>query len=88
MLDLEAELGNPATTSLARASCRSPTACWPSGEADLVVVSCWSALQYSTAVAVAERARRQVPDAVIAACGTMFGSPGRLQRLRTRPSTG
>ena len=37
--------------------------------ADLVVISCWSALQYSAAVAVAERVRRLHPSAVIAVEG-------------------
>ena len=58
-----------ATTPRARRSSRSPTVCWPSARPDLVVVSCWSALQYSAALAVAERVRRQQPDAVIAVQG-------------------
>ncbi len=37
--------------------------------ADLVVISCWSALQYTAAVAVAERVRRLQPAAVIAVRG-------------------
>ena len=69
VLDLEAELGNPAD-DVARESFLQITAgLLAEREADLVVVSCWSALQYSAAVAVAERVRRQTPDAVIAACG-------------------
>lgn len=69
VLDLEVECGNPGDdasrdTFLARAD--ELLAGRPAG---LVVVSCWSALQYTAAVAVAERVRRLHPAAVIAALG-------------------
>ena len=66
---LEAELGNPGDDAAREeflAQGRGPAGRAP---ADLVVVSCWSALQYSAAVAVAERVRRLHPAAVIAVEG-------------------
>jgi B12 binding domain len=69
VLDLEAELGNPADDVARESFLQIGEGLLAEREADLVVVSCWSALQYSAALAVAERVRRQWPDAVIAACG-------------------
>jgi B12 binding domain len=69
VLDLEAELGNPADDVARESFLQIADGLIAEHEADLVVISCWSALQYSAAVAVAERVRRQLPDAVIAACG-------------------
>ena len=69
VLDLEAELGNPADDVARESFLQIADGLLAEREADLVVVSCWSALQYSAALAVAERVRRQFPDAVIAACG-------------------
>jgi hypothetical protein len=68
-LDLEAELGNPADDAARESFLHIAGGLLAEREADLVVVSCWSALQYSAALAVAERVREQSPDAVIAACG-------------------
>ena len=69
VLDLEAELGNPGDDVARESFLQIADGLLAEREADLVVVSCWSALQYSAAMAVAERVRRQLPDAVIAACG-------------------
>ncbi len=69
VLDLEAELGNPADDVARESFLQIADGLLAEREADLVVVSCWSALQYSASLAVAERVRRQMPDAVIAACG-------------------
>ncbi len=69
VLDLEAELGNPADDVARESFLQIADGLLAEREADLVVVSCWSALQYSATLAVAERVRRQLPDAVIAACG-------------------
>lgn len=69
VLDLEAELGNPADDVARESFLQIAGGLLAEREADLVVVSCWSALQYSAAFAVAERVREQLPDAVIAACG-------------------
>ena len=69
VLDLEAELGNPADDVARESFLQIADGLLAEREADIVVVSCWSALQYSAALAVAERTRRQMPDAVIAACG-------------------
>ena len=59
----------PATTARGLRFWRAPRSCLPRAPADLVVVSCWSALQYTAAVAVAERVRCLHPAAVIAAEG-------------------
>ena len=69
VLDLETELGDPADDTARESFLQIADGLLAEREADLVVVSCWSALQYTAAVAVAERVRRQLPDAVIAACG-------------------
>ena len=69
VLDLEAELGNPADDVARESFLQITDGLLAEREADLVVVSCWSALQYSASVAVAKRVRRQLPDAVIATCG-------------------
>jgi hypothetical protein len=69
VLDLEAELGNPADDLARESFLQIADGLLAGHEADLVVISCWSALQYTAAVAVAERLRRQLPDAVIAVEG-------------------
>lgn len=69
VLDLEAECGNPADEASRAGFLRRAEELLAERPADLVVVSCWSALQYSAAVAVADRVRRLHPSAVIAACG-------------------
>ena len=69
VLDLEAELGNPADDEARAAFLGRAEELLRARPADLVVISCWSALQYSAAVAVAERVRRLYPDAVIAVEG-------------------
>ena len=69
VLDLEAELGNPQDDVARESFLQIGGALLAEHEADLVVVSCWSALQYTAAVALAERARELWPDAVIAVCG-------------------
>lgn len=69
VLDLEAELGNPADDVAREGFLQIADGLLAEREADLVVISCWSALQYTAAVAVAERARRHLPDAVIAVEG-------------------
>ncbi len=83
VLDLESELGNPADDVARESFLQIAEGLLAEHEADLVVVSCWSALHYSAAVAVAERARRQLPDAVIAVeghhvsvCPDDFNDPG------------
>ena len=68
-LDLECELGNPVDDAARESFLHISGGLLAEREADLVVVSCWSALQYSAARAVAERVREQSRDAVIAACG-------------------
>ena len=57
VLDLEAELGNPADDTARESFLQIADGLLAEREADLVVVSCWSALQYTAAVAVAERVR-------------------------------
>ncbi len=69
VLDLEAELGNPADDVARESFLQIADGLLAEREADLVVISCWSALQFTAAVAVAERVRRQWPDAVIAVEG-------------------
>ena len=69
VLDLEAELGNPAGELERESFLQIAGGLLSEREADLVVVSCWSALQYSAAVAVAGMVRERSPDTVIAACG-------------------
>jgi hypothetical protein len=69
VLDLEAELGNPVDDVARESFLQIADGLLAEREADLVVISCWSALQYTAAVAIATRVRRQLPDAVIAACG-------------------
>ncbi len=69
VLDLEAEYGNPQDDDARAAFLERAESLLRERPADLVVVSCWSALQYSAAVAVAERVRRLHPDAVIAVEG-------------------
>ncbi len=83
VLDLEAELGRPADDAgraAFLAGAERLLAAGPSGSdaraaepahrpADLALISCWSALQYSAGVAVAERLRRLHPETVIAAHG-------------------
>jgi radical SAM superfamily enzyme YgiQ (UPF0313 family) len=69
VLDLEAELGNPSDDETRAIFLDRTEGLLRAHPADLVVVSCWSALQYSAAVAVAKRARRLHPAAVIAVEG-------------------
>jgi hypothetical protein len=69
VLDLEAELGNPQDDVARESYLQIGGALLAEREADLVVVSCWSALQYTAAVAVAQRVRELWPDAVTAVCG-------------------
>lgn len=69
VLDLEAELGNPQDDAARESFLQIGGSLLAEREADLVVVSCWSALQYTAAVSVAGRARELWPDAVIAVEG-------------------
>jgi hypothetical protein len=69
VLDLEAELGNPADDAARAGFLGNAEDLLRARPSDLVVISCWSALQYSAAVAVAERVRRLHPGAVIAVEG-------------------
>jgi hypothetical protein len=69
VLDLEAELGGPDDDAAREAFLRAAEERLNEREADLVVLSCWSALQFSATVAIAERVRRLHPDAVIAVEG-------------------
>ncbi len=69
VLDLEVEGGSPDDDASREAFLARADELLAARPADLVVVSCWSALQYTAAVAVAERVRRLHPAAVIAALG-------------------
>jgi radical SAM superfamily enzyme YgiQ (UPF0313 family) len=69
VLDLEAELGDPQDEVARESFLQIGGALLAEREADLVVVSCWSAHQYTAAVAVAQRARELWPEAVTAVCG-------------------
>jgi len=69
VLDLEAECGNPGDDAAREAFLARADELLGGRQADLVVISCWSALQYAAAVAAAERVRRLHPAAVIAAFG-------------------
>jgi hypothetical protein len=69
VLDLEVECGNPGDDAGRAAFRECADGLLAAGPADLVLVSCWSALQYTAAVAVAEDVRRLHPAAVIAALG-------------------
>ncbi len=69
VLDLEAELGNPDSEEARADFLGKAEDLLRALPADLVVISCWSALQYSAAIAVAERVRRLHPSAVIAVEG-------------------
>ena len=69
VLDLEAELGNPEDEVAREAYLHIARGLLVEQGADLVVILCWSALQYTAAVAVAERVRSGLPEAVIAVCG-------------------
>ena len=69
VLDLEVEQGQPGGDAARAAFLSAAEAALAARPADLVVVSCWSALQYSAAIAVAERVRRTHLDAVIAVEG-------------------
>ncbi|MCX6364125.1 MAG: hypothetical protein NTW58_08155 [Actinobacteria bacterium] len=69
VLDLEVECGNPGDDGARAAFLARADELLAAQPADLVVVSCWSALQYTAAVAIAERVRRLHPGAVIAAEG-------------------
>ncbi len=69
VLDLEAELGNPQDDVARESYLQIGGALLAERQADLVVISCWSALQYTAAVAFAQRARDLWPDAVTAVCG-------------------
>jgi len=69
VLDLEAELGLPRDDAGRAAFLADAEARLRDLSADLALVSCWSALQYSASVAVAERLRRLHPATVIAAHG-------------------
>lgn len=69
VLDLEAELGNPQDDVARESFLQIGGSLLAEREADLVVISCWSALQYTAAVAVAGRVRELWPHAVIAVEG-------------------
>jgi hypothetical protein len=69
VLDLEVELGDPEGDAARAAYLDAAAALLESRPADLVVVSCWSALQYTAALAVAAHVRRLHPAAVIAVAG-------------------
>jgi hypothetical protein len=69
VLDLEVEQGQPGDDAERAAFLEAAGAALAARPADLVVISCWSALQYTAAVAVAERVRRTHPGAVIAVEG-------------------
>ncbi len=69
VLDLETELGNPADEAARESFLQLAGGLLAERRADLVVISCWSALQYTAAVAVAGRVREHHPDAVIAVEG-------------------
>jgi len=69
VLDLEVEGGHPGDDAAREAFLARADELLAARPADLVVISCWSALQYSAAVAVAESVRRLQPAAVIAALG-------------------
>ena len=69
VLDLEVECGNPGDDGARAAFLARAEELLDARPADLVVVSCWSALQYAAAMAVAERVRCLHPAAVIAAEG-------------------
>ena len=69
VLDLEVECGNPGDDAARQTFLARADELLAGRPADLVVVSCWSALQYTAAVAVAEGVRRRQPQAVIAAEG-------------------
>ena len=69
VLDLEAELGNPGDEAAREAFLQLADGLLAEREADLVVVSCWSALQYTAAVAVADRVLERSAEAVIAVEG-------------------
>ena len=69
VLDLEVELGNPAADAARETFLARADELLAGRPADLVVVSCWSALQYSAAVAVAKSVRRQRPETIVAVEG-------------------
>ncbi|HOT24741.1 MAG TPA: cobalamin-dependent protein [Thermoleophilia bacterium] len=69
VLDLEVELGNPVDDEARAGFLGAAEERLRAYPADLVVVSCWSALQYTAAVAVAECVRRLRPGAVVAVEG-------------------
>ena len=69
VLDLEADLGDPGDDAARREFLTAAEAALAGRPADLVVVSCWSALQFGASVAVAELVRRLQPQAVIAVEG-------------------
>jgi hypothetical protein len=69
VLDLEVECGNPGDDASRETFLRRSHELLASRPTDLVFVSCWSALQYTAAVAAAEGVRRLHPAAVIAALG-------------------
>ena len=69
VLDLEVELGNPEGDAARTAFLEEAGALLRLRPAGLVVISCWSALQYSATLAVAEHVRRLHPVAVIAVEG-------------------
>ena len=69
VLDLEAELANPGDDAAREAFLEGAESLLADRPADLVVVSCWSALQYTAALAVAGAVRRLHPAAIIAVEG-------------------
>ena len=69
VLDLEVECGNPGDGASRERFLARAEQLLAKRPGDLVVISCWSALQFSAAVAVAERVRRLHPSSVIAVCG-------------------
>jgi len=69
VLDLETELGNPVDDVARESFLQLAEGLLAERAADLVVVSCWSALQYTAALAVAGKVRLLLPEAVIAVHG-------------------
>ena len=69
VLDLEVELGGNPAAGRQEAYLAKAEKLLLARPAAIVVISCWSSLQYSATVAVAERVRRLYPETVIAVCG-------------------
>jgi hypothetical protein len=69
VLDFEVECGNPADEASRVRFLTRADELLAERQGDLVVISCWSALQFTAAAAIAERVRRLHPSSVIAVCG-------------------